>query len=176
MEETTFVQHLVTLKRSLEAMLTAMVGDATIAEDLFQEAAVVMTRKRTELPEDADFGAWARAIAYNMVREQRRRWARSKERTLSDEALENVKAVFDRGDASLWDMRRRALDACLKQLPERQRDVMERRYAGAEDVASIARSMKLTRGALDTQIYRIRRALADCIGKRIGAGGPLGAS
>src|SRR5678809_625251 len=51
MREETLVKNLLQYKRTLEGMLFAMVGDAAVAEDLFQEMAVLMTRKREQAEE-----------------------------------------------------------------------------------------------------------------------------
>ena len=52
MREETLVRNLLQYQPVLEGMLTAMVGDPAAAEDLFQEMAILMTRKREEVDED----------------------------------------------------------------------------------------------------------------------------
>ena len=55
-----------------------MVGDSNTADDLFQEAAVIMLQKREQVGADGNFLAWGRAIAFNVVRDYRKKRARQK--------------------------------------------------------------------------------------------------
>ena len=171
MREETFVANLLKHKRILEGMLAAMTGAPGAVDDLFQEVALVMPRRREEATEDCRFVAWARAIAVNVVRDWRKKHARAKVRFVDDAALDAVARVFEDVEAPLWDQRRRALEACTETLPERERDVLKRRYRDAEEVESIARSLEATRGAVDTLLYRARKALHACVEGRLRAAG-----
>ena len=55
MREETLVTNIHRYKRVLTGMITAWIGDVNAAEDLFQETAVILTRKREEADEDAPF-------------------------------------------------------------------------------------------------------------------------
>ena len=167
MREETLVTNILKYKRVLTGMITALTGDVNAADDLFQETAVILTRKREEADEDTPFVAWARRIALNVVRDWRKKNARRKVRCLDDETLEAVSAVFEETEAPLWDARRDALRACAASLDERERDVLRRRYEGEEPVATLAASLGMSRGALDTLLYRIRKALHACVEGRI---------
>lgn len=163
MKEETLVANLLRYRRVIEGMITALIGDPAAAEDLFQETAVVLARKREQADENAPFVAWARAVAWNVVRDWRKKTARSKVRFVDDAALEAVARVFEDVDESLWDARRRALEQCADRLPPRERDVARRRYREGEAVESIASSLGASRGAVDTLLYRIRKALHACV-------------
>lgn len=169
MREETLVTHILRHKRVLTGMITALVGDVNVAEDLFQETAVILTRKREEADEDTPFFAWARKIAVNVVRDHRKKNARRKVRCLDDDVLESVSAVFEDAEARIWDVRREALRGCAEGLPARERDVLRRRYEGEEPIESLAASLKMSRGALDTLLYRVRKALHACVEGRLRA-------
>ncbi len=167
MKEETLVKNIVKYKKVLGGMLTAMVGDYSVAEDLFQEVAVIMTRKRETADEDCRFVAWARQIAINVVRDYRKKMARSKVRILEDAALEGIARVFEETDEPLWDLRREALQRCAEKLPERERSLIQRRYDAEEPIEDLASSLSTTRGAVDTMLYRIRKALHHCVEGRL---------
>ena len=76
MREETLVKNLLQYKRVLEGMLFAMTGDAAAAEDLYQEMAILMSRKPDCADEDCKFVAWGRQIALNLVRDWRKKLAR----------------------------------------------------------------------------------------------------
>jgi len=167
MTEETLVKNIVRYKGVLGGMLAAMVGDSSTAEDLFQEVAVVMTRRRDSADEDCRFVAWARQIALNVVRDHRKKMARSRLRILDDAALEAVSAAFEAPDDSVWDLRREALQACAEELPDRDRSLLRRRYDADEGIEALAGSLAMSRGAVDTLLYRIRRALHQCVELRL---------
>lgn len=165
MREETLVTNILRYKKVLTGMITALIGDVNAADDLFQETAVILTRKREEADEDAPFVAWARQVALNVVRDYRKKNARRKVRCLDEESLEAVSAVFEENDD--WDVRREALRGCAQSLPEKERDVLRRRYEAEEPIETLAASMRMTRGALDTLLYRIRKALHACVQGRL---------
>ncbi len=167
MREETLVRHIVRHKRVLEGMIAALVGDFNVAEDLFQEIAVVMTRRREEADEDTPFVAWGRAILLNVVRDYRRKCGRMRVRIVQDELLESVARAFDERADAWWDARRQALRACVDKLPSRERDLLRRRYEQETPVAELASSLSATRGAVDTLLYRIRKALMTCVESRL---------
>lgn len=167
MREETLVKNIVRYKKVLEGMITAMVGDFTVAEDLFQETAVIMTRKRAEADEDCNFPAWGRAIALNVVRDYRKKMARRKVHLLDEEALEGVAGAFrDAGD-DYWEARREALQECSRRLTGKEREVLRRRDQEAVPVEQLAASLATTRGAMDTMLYRIRKVLLACVELRL---------
>jgi RNA polymerase sigma-70 factor (ECF subfamily) len=163
MREETLVKNLLKYKRVLEGMLLAMTGDPAAAEDLFQDLAILMTRKRESADEDCKFVAWGRRIAVNLVRDHRKRLARRKVQSLDDDVLESVACVFEETEESAWDARRDALRNCADRLPETDRTLLRRRYEESVPVLKIAAERSVTRGAIDTLLYRLRRALHDCV-------------
>ena len=167
MKEETLVQNIVRYKKVLGGMLTAMVGDYSVAEDLFQEVAVIMTRKRESVDEDCRFVAWARSIAINVVRDHRKKKARQRVHLLDEMVLESVADVFEQTEEPLWDLRRQALQKCAEKLPDRERTLLRRRYEDSVPVPELAASLSVSRGALDTMLYRIRKALHQCVETRL---------
>jgi RNA polymerase sigma-70 factor, ECF subfamily len=165
--EETLVTNILRYKNVLTGMITALVGDVNAAEDLFQETAVILTRKREEADEATPFVAWARKIALNVVRDYRKKNARRKVRCFDDDTLEAVAAVFEETEEPLWDVRREALRKCAQSLPEKERSVIRRRYEGEEAIETLAGSLGMSRGAVDTLLYRIRKALHACVEGKI---------
>lgn len=167
MHEETLVRNLLQHRRVLEAMMAALVGDRSAAEDLTQELAIVMTRKREGVPEDTPFLAWGRRIAVNLVRDHRKRLARRKIQPLDDAALDSVARVFEDVGASAWEERLDALRRCTDLLPESDRDLICQRYERDEPVSRIADTLGVRKGAVDTALYRLRRTLHDCVELRL---------
>lgn len=167
MREETLVKNLLQYKRVLEGMLFAMTGDAATAEDLYQEMAILMTRKRDAAEEDCKFVAWGRQIAINLVRDWRKKLARGKVQTLDDDVLEAVAGSFESASESAWDSRAEALRICAEKLSEKDRTLLRRRYEQSVPVEKLAAELSMSRGAVDTSLYRLRRALHDCVEMRL---------
>lgn len=167
MREETLVKNLLQYKRVLEGMLFAMTGDAAASEDLYQEMAILMTRKRESADEDCRFVAWGRQIALNLVRDWRKKLARGKVQTLDDDVLEAVATAFESTAESAWDSRAEALRHCAEKLSEKDRALLRRRYEQSVPVDQLAAELSISRGAVDTSLYRLRRALHDCVEMRL---------
>ncbi len=165
MNNETLVGNLITHRFVIQGMLTAMVGNATVAEDLFQEVSIVMMRKHEEADDDCRFVAWARAIAVNVVRTWRRSQSRRPVQYLDDAVLDTVAAAFEGSDE--WEERREALRHCAANLPDKDRVLLRRRYDEDVPVEELATSMAMSRGALDTVLYRLRKALLACVAGRL---------
>ena len=167
MTEQDFVLNIIKYKNVLEAMLVAMVGDTHAADDLFQEAAVIMMQKRGQLDNAGSFLSWSRAIAFNVVRDFRKKRARQKVHALDDQALESIAEVFEHFEDGDVDARRSALRACSEKLSPAHRDLLRMRYDSNSSIDELAAALAKSRGALETSLYRIRKLLSDCIELRL---------
>jgi RNA polymerase sigma-70 factor (ECF subfamily) len=152
----------------LLAYIYTLVPNRTDAEDLLQDTAVFLWEKFEKFEPGTDFVAWACRVAFLKVSNHRKRFARAN-LLFCDELLE---AVAARGVelAPELDARRTALRECLKRLEERDRRMITARYetgGGAEQAADASgRTLQATYKAL----YRIRKALFDCVTLRTSEG------
>lgn len=171
MTETTFVQHLLKCRSVHEAMLLALVGDAHAADDLYQQAALVMTRKREELPEDCQFRPWSRKVIVNVVRDYRKQKARQRVSLLDEQSLERIAGAFEKLDETILDARREALRRCLSKMDAPQRKLLCDRYEDNRSIQELAAESSRSRGAVETMLYRLRQALIACVERSLGTGG-----
>ena len=150
----------------LVAYIRSLVGDPDLAEDIFQETAVVVLKKTESFDPNRDVGAWCRGIARNLILRQRERSRRLV--PFTDERMEQlVDTAFEenRGREFL-ESRLARLRSCLKQLPARGREVLELRYVSSLTLKELASRMKQTDGAVQVKLSRLRQVLADCITRR----------
>ncbi|HEX6262251.1 MAG TPA: sigma-70 family RNA polymerase sigma factor [Actinomycetota bacterium] len=136
----------------------ALVGGSRVAaEDAVQEA-LARAWERTERGESIEtLAAWVTTVAMNLSRSrwrramaERRAWARlaavrSDERPAED--------VVD-------------LERALRGLSRRQREVVVLRYYLGEDVAGMARILRVSEGTVKTTLHRARKALAEALNDR----------
>ena len=60
-----------------------------------------------------------------------------------------------------------ALQACLKRLPERQRDMVRRRYSDGASIKAVAEQIGIAASAVKQTLLRARGKLIDCVRYRM---------
>ncbi len=160
---TLFLRLFLQNERRLYAYILTLLDNRADADDIFQEASLVMWDKFDERHPPDDFTAWGCRIAYFKVldfckRSQRRRVQ------FSQEMLERVAetAVAQRGTLQL-DERREALAGCIDKLSPRDRELLTRRYAEGATTQSTAAQVGRSVDAVYKALAKIRQALFDCV-------------
>lgn len=146
------------------AYIRSLIGDEHSSKDVLQEANITMLKKSKDFTLGTNFTAWSFRIAYFEVLTWRRRMGRS--RLHFDDALVESLATTVEEVAPGYDRRLEALGHCLQLLPERQREIIERRYLKAESVQSIAEEMGFNANAASQLLFRARAALLKCVTSR----------
>ena len=171
MDESRFVSELVARRDAIHAMLIALSGNPAAADDLFQEMALVMTRRRGEMDDPSKFMAWARAIGRNVVLDHWKRTRRHRAAPLDEAAFEQVAGVFADADASVWEERRAALAECVRALPPENRDLLDRHYRQGFSIKSLAAALRRSSGSVYVRLHRLRAGLLRCAEERLGISG-----
>ena len=147
----------------------ALLPHTADAQDVLQATCVALWHKAGELDLDRPFLPLAFRFALLEVRKHReknRRWASF----LDDSALE----VLARGREEaheLMELRRQALDGCLRKLGPAESELIERHYWRGMTVPKIAEATGQNMHTLYKALQRIRRQLLDCINGRLRAEG-----
>ncbi len=156
-----------THQQRLLAWILALTGDPGESREILQQTNLVLWKKSGEFSPGTNFTAWAFRVARFEFLTWRQR--KGRERLVFDDALlEGVAAAIDEVDASA-DARHAALDGCLTKLPERQREVIVRRYVNGERVDAIGESLRLPANAVSQILWRARRNLLECINRTVSA-------
>lgn len=158
---TLFLQH----ERRLWHFILALVPTDQDAEDVLQETAVVLWRKREEFRPGSDFVSWARAIARNKVLEWRRR-AASAGPSLDEDVLEQLASEAENRAAS-FDERQAAMQECMQSLPKADAELIRQRYNEGLSGLELANRLKRPVNSIYQSLGRIRRALLDCITRKL---------
>jgi RNA polymerase sigma-70 factor (ECF subfamily) len=161
-----FLRHYLSHEQDLRAFVTAVVPEAGAREDLFQEVASALWRSFHTYDAARPFGSWARGVAMNKVRQYRRKLFRSP-RTLPEEAMIAVAAVFDQEPATEDAARTEALEACLAELPEKSSQLLHLKYRESLGAQEIADRTGKSPDAIYQTLSRLRRALERCILRRL---------
>lgn len=158
-----FVFQLARHERLLGAYVMTMVPHPQDADDILQEAKVVMWRHFAKFEPGTNFGAWARKIAFHQVLAYRKR----KHRDRLDFSEDFLRAVADEAEAQAeqLDQRERLLHDCVAKLPADHRDVLHLRYQQGLSLEDMAARLGRTVGALYRQLSRVRQTLHECVSR-----------
>lgn len=160
------VRELTASQNRLFAFIFAQLPHRDRAREVLQDVNLVIWRKADQFTPGTDFWAWAAQIARLQVLTYYR--DRGRERLVFNEAvLEQLAAAAEQFSSE--DDHATALQACLKKLPPRQRELVQRRYFANESVLQIAESNGRSAAAIKMALHRTRQALLQCIETALGA-------
>lgn len=156
----------------LGAFVNGLLRDAHVAEDVLQEVWMRLAaevEKGTRLENQA---AWCRGVARNLIR---REWEqRQSAKVVADSAvlemfMDRVELAFAEVDEDddYWTERQQALDKCVAALPERSRRMLTLRYESRASMTDVARAMNQSFDAVTKTLYRVRRALLECVERKL---------
>lgn len=156
-----FVRLFVQNQRRITGLILALVPNGPDADDIHQETCAVLWQKFDEFEAGTNFSAWALRIARYQVMAYYTTRRRTKAR-LSDETVE---AVVERMAArpEREDARSAALDGCLDDLPEPDRQLLSMRYRGGATVEEVARHSGKSVVAVYKALNRAHERLLQCM-------------
>jgi RNA polymerase sigma-70 factor, ECF subfamily len=161
-----FAQH----HRWLYAYLMSILADFSSTEEVFQEVCVILWREFGKFDPETDFRRWASVIARNKVYQFRDARAR-RGKCLSNKVLELIaEQALEQSD--LLEERRAALHNCLDKLSETDRELVAACYSEtSRNYKQVAEQLSRPVNTVYKALQRIRRALRDCINRRLTASG-----
>lgn len=150
----------------LIAYARALVGDHATAEDIVQQAILVVFDKYEQFREGTSMLAWCRGIV--RIEVLRFKGRRSKERTLAvcllDDAISAAYEEFQTQRRSEeLDAWRSALRECLSRVSARGRGVMQARFVDGLGYSQIAEQLEMTIEAVRKSLFRHKKKLRSCV-------------
>ncbi len=165
MNDATPIKEFLRCRGEFLAYLVAILRDFDAAEEVFQNAAVVIVEGATAGEPIRNFRAWAKEIVRRQALYRLRKQAQEGRlfRPISPELFEAISAAFLEEDTEGVPREVQALRQCLQKLPPRQREMLALRYERQQSFEQIGRAAGTTPGAAQRALSRIRMALHDCI-------------
>lgn len=162
-----FMRLLTGCQSQLYAYLCSLTGNATTAQNVLQEANLVLWEKAADYDPSRPFLPWAYTFAYMQVMAWRKK--RQRDRLVFDEdILTRISDSFSRRPGT-GDRRLDALEGCMQGLEAEHRTLVDRRYVRGDSVNSIAKELRKGPNVVSASLYRIRKTLMDCIQGKIAA-------
>ena len=131
------------------------------ADDIMQEATLIMWKKFRDFHPGTDFVSWGIAIARNLLLNYRKN-KYNKVLHLNDEAIKVIEAKSE-GFMKKVDTRMDVLKQCVKKLPSRDRLLIRLRYEFEMPVKIIAERLGKNLKTIYKSMARIQDVLARCI-------------
>jgi len=153
-------------RANLFAFITALVRDLNVAEEIFQEVAVVICEQWRDFVPGTDFGAWARTIARNKVYSFNKARLRAPI-LLSPEAIDSLEIAESLDEAPGQDAALGALRMCLARMTGKAKKILAMRYKENAGCARIAGEVGTSVSAVHMLLSRLRARLADCVSARL---------
>jgi RNA polymerase sigma-70 factor (ECF subfamily) len=149
----------------LLAYIRAIVRDDHLAEDVFQDVAVLAVRKRDEIRDGRHFLAWMRLTsrhrALKVLRQRRRQLL------LDEGLLDRLDEQWAEHDLASADDLEEALRRCLDRLSPYARNLVRLRYAEGVSGVQLAEVVDRSLNAVYVALTRIHRSLGECIKRRL---------
>lgn len=160
-----FVQLFTRSQRRLFLYILTQVPHPADAEEVLQETNVIIWSKSSQFQAGTNFFAWACQIAHFEILKYRSRHKRSR-LLLSEEFIEQVAAEAVE-QIDLLESRRSALQICLSKLRDKDRQLIESRYAPGEKGKDLAEQIGRPANSVYQSLGRIRRTLLECIQRQL---------
>ena len=164
-----FLLELTNHQSTLYAVITALVGGVQGAQDVLQETNVVLLEKACDYDAARPFVPWALTFARFQVMAWRKRQAR--DRLVLNDELFGVLADRLVAEAAPPNRRLDAIETCLSNLQPDSRELVDARYVHGEAVQEIAARLGRSVNVVSVSLFRIRKALLDCVRTKLAADG-----
>lgn len=152
-------------ERALFGFVFSLTPDQNVAADIIQAAMIQIWEHFDEYDDSRPFLPWACQFAYRQVLMHRRRES-TRRRYFSQATMELLSQ--DAPDNLHWEKERReALDSCFEHLSEQQQELISHRYWQDEPLTKLAERLGRSESAIYKALERTRKALADCIAKKL---------
>jgi RNA polymerase sigma-70 factor (ECF subfamily) len=160
-----FVRLLGQHQRRVFLYVFSLVPNWNDAEEIVQEANLVLWRAFDQFQPGTNFLAWACKVAFHQVLAWRKRKQRDR-LEFSDAFLEAV-AENAATAADALEERSAALAGCLEKLPEPARELVRLRYSEGCTVEAISTKAGRTVEAVYRALSRIRQTLHECVSHQL---------
>ena len=159
-----FSQELTKVQRRLYSYILSLVPNRAEAEDVLQEANLVLCRKAGEYDTDGNFKAWAFRIARYQVMAYLKKRKRAN-MLFSEDVVELLAEQVE--DLTCFDRMRKALAYCLESLTEKSRAIARLRFEGNLSLLDISKQLERPMGTISATLFRIRQTLAVCVRNKV---------
>lgn len=148
----------------LVGFIRAIVGTRTLAEDVFQELAILVMRKHAEIPNAEAFPGWIRRAARFEARNALRKHGREHV-AISEDVAELIERQPP--DSLSSNQHIEALERCIKLLSPAARNLITLKYHQGQSGDEMSNSLGKPLNTIYVSLSRIHKALGQCVKSRV---------
>jgi len=145
----------------VSAYIASAVRDHQHAEDLLQDTALTIAEKFDDYDTAKPFLPWAIGVAKNKLLHYYRK--HSRDRLVFDDELLGMIGTQVQAQSDTIKEHAPALRRCIEKLAEQTRAILEMRYLRNMGYEQIAHAVGRSSAGVANNLYRSRKALADCV-------------
>jgi RNA polymerase sigma-70 factor (ECF subfamily) len=149
--------------REVHGLLMAITRNQAVAEELTQEVFLVALKK--QMQPGPGMRLWLRDVARKLALNELRR---RRPETLDLSGAEPPGNAPEAAPRASFEEELSALRRCLAELAESDRKLLASRYERQEPLEVAAADFSQSVGYLKQRLFRLRKRLADCVGRRLG--------
>ncbi len=149
-------------RKRLFGYIYSMLQNMADAEEVYQNTTVVLWQKFAEYELGTSFGSWALKVAYYNIKNFQRSQARTRV-FFSDSVMEKVAECYQQLGNDESDSRLDALVTCLKQMSEKNQQLLRLRYSESKPIRDLAELDNKSVAAITMVLVRLRKSLLRCI-------------
>ncbi len=147
----------------LRVYLRSLVADPWLADDLFQETAIVAWRRLSDFDRSRPFGPWLRGIARRLALNATGKQPKQALAAIDPEIVETMCAAVDPRSADSFEALAAALRACVDDLPAPSAELVRGHYWGDLPISRMAGGVVRMTERLKKRLQRARAALLACL-------------
>jgi RNA polymerase sigma-70 factor (ECF subfamily) len=166
-----FVRLLSRYQQRIFLFIFSLLPHRTNAEEVLQETCLTLWQKFDSFELGSNFKAWAFQIAYYKTLEFVKRQDRD-HLCFGEKFVQSV-AALEETSHDTRRMQQMALTTCLEKLPEKDSDIIRRRYRPGGSVKEVANEVGRSTHAVYKALARVRRMLYDCVRSTLGTEDPV---
>ncbi len=160
-----FVELMTQYQGRLYGYILTLSGDPDAANDVLQEANIVLWKQWNQFEPGSNFKAWAFRIAHFQFMAYRQKKIRDKV-LYSDDLLSMLASEAKEVDES-HEQRAAALEKCLALMAPRSREAIRLRYAEEVKVSDMAQKLHRNANTVYQILFRARKWLIECVQKDV---------
>ncbi|WDE99216.1 sigma-70 family RNA polymerase sigma factor [Lentisphaera profundi] len=160
-ESADFIELMSSFQGRLYGLILSLVADPDAANDILQDTNLILWTKAHEFQLGTSFKSWSFRIASFQVMA----WRQKKMRDpliFSNEIIQEMMAEQNKRPDN-YEERKDKMETCLAKLPERQRDLIKKRYGLGSSIVHIAEELQSTANSIRQVLFRARTNLTQCV-------------
>ncbi len=157
-------------REELLAYARSLLGNYAAAEDVVQEAFLVVVKKHAQFEKGTSLLAWCRAIVRIEVLRAKDRYRRESSlvQRVLDDAIDDAFQEFQESRTRVEkDRRKEAMQHCVEQLTERGKLVLTARVIDDLGYPQIGARLKMSIEAVRKALFRAKKQVRDCVDSKL---------